>query len=96
MIKAIAPLGTFLMSNMHLIIATYIIVVLITIYFFTKYGKKIGFDYSGPHDPWYNDWSNNTQAYTAFGLLWPIMIPILVLYGGWKLLTMFTGKFIKN
>jgi hypothetical protein len=75
------------------IITIYIIGFLLTLTFFKYFGVKIGFDYTRNANDidWYDDWDSNEQAFTAFSLFWPIIIPMLLVMGIWK--TIFTfGK----
>jgi hypothetical protein len=60
---------------------------------------KIGFDYTRNandiyHD-WYDDWENNEQAFTTFSIFWPVIIPMLLLMGIWKIVFKF-GKWFLN
>jgi len=82
-----------------LLIIIYIIGFILTILFFNKFGKKIGFDWSNNcrnSDIYYDDWESNTQAYTSFSLAWFIIMPILAIIGFWKILTYLTNKIIKD
>ena len=75
------------------IITIYIIGFLLTLTFFKYFGVKIGFDYDNERDE--DDWRSNTQAFTAFSICWPIIIPMLLILGSWK--TIFTfGKWFLN
>lgn len=73
----------------------YIVGFILMLLFYIKFGKKIGFDYSGPKTySNFDDWNNNTEAYTCFSLFWPITMTILSIAGLWKLLTKITSYFI--
>lgn len=66
---------------MYLIIL-YLLGMILTFGFWAKFGKVIGFDYSGEKTYVnYDDWDSNSQAYTAFSICWPIMVPILLIAG---------------
>jgi hypothetical protein len=81
----------------YLIMIIYPIGFLLTLTFFKYFGVKIGFDYNGfaNSKDWYDDWESNEQAFTAFSIFWPIIIPMLLILGSWK--TIFTfGKWFLN
>lgn len=80
------------------ILGTYFLGFLLTLLFFSTFGKKIGFDYSGPHDDdtYYDDWQSNKEAYTTFSLLWLIMWVVGFFVCIWYLLTNFTSIFVKD
>ena len=81
----------------YLIMIIYPIGFLLTLTFFKYFGVKIGFDYTRNANDidWYDDWESNEQAFTAFSLFWPIIIPMLLILGSWK--TIFTfGKWFLN
>jgi hypothetical protein len=76
------------------IITIYIIGFFLTLTFFKYFGVKIGFDYDNRKMQW-DDWDSNEQAFTAFSIFWPIIIPMLLILGSWK--TIFTfGKWFLN
>ena len=84
-------------SSIILWVILYVSGFAMNIAFFTLFGRMIGFDYSGPKDySNYDDWSDNTQAYTTFSLMWPIMDTILIVWGFWTVLTGITRVFIKS
>ena len=81
----------------YIIMIVYPIGFLLTLTFFKYCGVKIGFDYTRNANDidWYDDWDSNEQAFTAFSLFWPIIIPMLLVMGIWK--TIFTfGKWYIN
>ena len=81
----------------YMIMIIYPIGFLLTLTFFKYFGVKIGFDYTRNANDidWYDDWNSNEQAFTAFSLFWPIIIPMLLVMGIWK--TIFTfGKWYIN
>ena len=81
----------------YIIMIVYPIGFLLTLTFFKYFGVKIGFDYTRNANDidWYDDWDSNEQAFTAFSLFWPIIIPMLLVMGIWK--TIFTfGKWYIN
>ena len=59
---------------------------------------KIGFDYDkyANEGGWYDDWQSNAQAFTAFSLFWPIIIPMLLIMGSFKMIFKFGEWFIKK
>ena len=79
------------------ILTIYIIGFFITLTFFKYFGVKIGFDYTRNANDidWYDDWDSNEQAFTAFSLFWPIIIPMLLILGSFKLIFNF-GKWYLN
>ena len=84
----------------YLIMIIYPIGFLLTLTFFKYVGVKIGFDYTRNtndiyHD-WYDDWENNEQAFTAFSIFWPVMIPMLLVMGIFKMIFKFGKWYIKK
>ena len=80
-----------------MMVTIYIIGFFITLTFFKYFGVKIGFDYTRNANDidWYDDWESNEQAFTAFSIFWPIIIPMLLILGSCK--TIFTfGKWFLN
>jgi hypothetical protein len=73
----------------------YIIGFMITLTFLRLFGKKIGIDYDPPHEPDYDDWQNNAQAYLFFSLTWVITAPMFIIVVILKLLYRFTQWFLK-
>lgn len=73
----------------------YIIGFILTLTFLKLFGKKMGFDYDPPHEPDYDDWQNNAQAYLVFSLTWIITAPVLLVAGVIKLLCKFSEWFLK-
>ena len=76
------------------ILTIYIIGFLLTLTFFKYFGLKIGFDYDSERDE--DDWRSNTQAFTAFSLLWVIIIPMLLILGSFKMIFKFGKWYLKN
>jgi hypothetical protein len=75
-------------------ILIYIIGFFLTLTFFKYFGVKIGFDYDNRKMQW-DDWENNEQAFTAFSIFWPIIIPMLLILGSWKIVFKFGKWFLK-
>lgn len=75
-------------------IIIYIIGFLLTLTFFKLFGVKIGFDYT--NNTSYDDWHSNEQAFTAFSLFWPIIIPMLLIIGSFKMVFKFGEWYIKK
>jgi hypothetical protein len=82
----------------YLIMIIYPIGFLLTLTFFKYFGVKIGFDYNGfaNSSDWYDDWESNEQAFTAFSIFWPVMIPMLLVLGIWKIVFKFGKWYIKK
>ena len=76
-----------------MIVTIYLIGFFITLTFFKYFGTKIGFDYDNERDE--DDWRSNVQAFTAFSLCWPVIIPMLLILGSFKLIFNF-GKWYIN
>jgi hypothetical protein len=76
------------------IITIYIIGFFLTLTFFKYVGVKIGFDYDNRKMEW-DDWESNEQAFTAFSIFWPVIIPMLLVIGIWKIVFKF-GKWFLN
>jgi hypothetical protein len=73
----------------------YIIGFILTLTFLKLYGKKIGIDYDPPHEPDYDDWENNAQAYLAFSITWIVTVPMFTVVVIVKLLYKFSQWFLK-
>lgn len=76
-------------------ILIYITGFILTLTFLKLYAKKMGFDYDPPHFNEHDDWQSNAQAYTAFSLIWFIIMPMLIVVGIIQLLYKFTQWFLK-
>ena len=61
------------------ILTIYIIGFLLTLTFFKYFGVKLGFDYTN-NTAW-DDWNSNESAYTGFGLMWFVVLPMLLVMG---------------
>jgi hypothetical protein len=68
---------------------------LLTLTFYKYFGKKIGFDYDPPHEDCYDDWDSNSSAYLAFSIGWPIIVPLLLIAGFFKLMHRLTEWYLK-
>ena len=81
----------------YLIMLIYPIGFLITITFFKFFGKRIGFDYDRNENEMHgwDDWDSNEQAFTAFAIFWPAIVPMLLVIGSFKLIFKFGEWFIK-
>jgi hypothetical protein len=79
------------------IITIYIIGFFLTLTFFKYFGVKIGFDYDkyASEGGWYDDWESNEQAFTAFSLFWPVIIPMMLIIGIFKMIFKFGKWYIK-
>jgi hypothetical protein len=80
------------------IITIYIIGFLLTLTFFKYFGMKIGFDYDkyASEGGWYDDWESNEQAFTAFSLFWPVIIPMILIIGIFKMIFKFGKWYLKK
>ena len=80
------------------IVTIYLIGFLLTLTFFKYFGVKIGFDYTRNANDidWYDDWESNEQAFTAFGLLWFAVVPMLLVVGSFKLVFSFCKWYINK
>jgi hypothetical protein len=76
-------------------ILIYIIGFILTLTFLKLFGKKIGIDYDPPHEPDYDDWENNAQAYLSFSITWIITAPMFTVVVIVKLLYKFSQWFLK-
>jgi hypothetical protein len=81
-----------------MIVTIYIIGFFITLTFFKYFGVKIGFDYTRNANDidWYDDWSSNEQAFTAFSIFWPVIIPMLLVVGSFKLVFSFCKWYLNK
>ena len=79
-------------------IIIYIIGFILSIFFLKKFGKQMGYDYSGPHDDkyMYDDYKTNGSAYTSFSFIWPIFYFINIIFGIWMVLRWLVDKVIKD
>jgi len=57
----------------------YIIGFILTLTFLKLFGKKMDIDYDPPHEPDYDDWQNNAQAYLGFSLGWFVTAPMFTI-----------------
>jgi len=80
------------------IITIYIIGFLLTLTFFKYFGVKIGFNYDKKENELHgwDDWESNEQAFTAFSIFWPVMIPMLLVMGIFKMIFKFGKWYIKK
>ena len=78
----------------YLIMIIYPIGFLLTLTFFKYFGVKIGFDYDNRKMQW-DDWDSNEQAFTTFSIFWPVIIPMLLVAGIFKMIFKF-GKWFLN
>jgi ABC-type dipeptide/oligopeptide/nickel transport system permease subunit len=76
-------------------ILIYIIGFILTLTFLKLFGKKMEIDYDPPHEPDYDDWENNAQAYLAFSITWIATVPMFTVVVIVKLLYKFSQWFLK-
>ena len=77
-------------------IIAYIIGYIVSLTILIKWGKRMGIDYSGPHDGWYDDWTDNKSAYTGISFASWLFVVMILLVGIWKGLKFITGKFVND
>lgn len=84
------------MESILIFLGIYIIGFIITLFFFTKYGERVGC--GGYDDPKtyasMDDYSSNASAWLSFSITWPVMWIMGILGGIYKLLKMFTQYLI--
>ena len=73
----------------------YIIGFILTLTFLKLFGKKMGIDYDPPHEPDYDDYKNNAEAYLFFSLSWFVTAPIFLVVVIAQLLYKFAQWFLK-
>jgi ABC-type dipeptide/oligopeptide/nickel transport system permease subunit len=73
----------------------YIFGFILTLTFLKLFGKKIGIDYDPPHEPDYDDYKNNAEAYLFFSLSWVVTVPIFTVVVIVQLLYKFSQWFLK-
>ena len=76
-------------------IIIYIIEFILTLTFLKLFGKKMEIDYDPPHEPDYDDWQNNAQAYLGFSLAWVVTAPMFIVVVIFQLLYKFAQWFLK-
>ena len=76
-------------------ILIYIVGFILTLTFLKLFGKKMEIDYDPPHEPDYDDWENNAQAYLSFSITWIITAPMFTVVVIVKLLYKFSQWFLK-
>jgi hypothetical protein len=73
----------------------YIIGFILTLTFLKVFGKKMEIDYDPPHEPDYDDYKNNAEAYLFFSLSWFVTAPIFLVVLIVQSLYKFTQCFLK-
>ena len=76
-------------------ILIYIVGFILTLTFLKLFGKKMDIDYDPPHEPDYDDWQNNAQAYLGFSLSWFVTAPMFIVVVIVQLLYKFSQWFLK-
>jgi hypothetical protein len=76
----------------------YLIGFLLTLTFFKHFGTKIGFNYDRDENELHgwDDWDSNAQAFTSFSLMWPVIVPMLLILGIFKMIFKFGKWFLKK
>lgn len=81
----------------YLIMIIYPIGFLLTLTFFKFFGVKIGFDYDNEKTyAEYDDWDSNAHAFTTFSLMWPVIVPMLLIIGIFKIVFKFSKWYINE
>ena len=73
----------------------YVVGFILTLTFLKLFGKKMDIDYDPPHEPDYDDWQNNAQAYLGFSLSWFVTAPMFLIVITIQLLYKFSQWFLK-
>jgi hypothetical protein len=76
-------------------IIIYIFGFILTLTFLKLFGKKMDIDYDPPHEPDYDDYKNNAEAYLFFSLSWVVTVPIFTVVVIVQLLYKFSQWFLK-
>ena len=76
-------------------ILIYVVGFILTLTFLKLFGKKLDIDYDPPHEPDYDDWQNNAQAYLGFSLSWFVTAPMFLIVITIQLLYKFAQWFLK-
>jgi hypothetical protein len=76
-------------------ILIYVVGFILTLTFLKLFGKKLDIDYDPPHEPDYDDWQNNAQAYLGFSLSWFVTAPMFLIVITIQLLYKFSQWFLK-
>lgn len=85
-----------MMTPLIIFFVVYVIGYVVSLIVLIKWGKKMGFDYSGPHDGWYDDYGSNKEAYTAISFASWVFLVVMGIVFAYKGLMKITGKFIKD
>ena len=73
----------------------YIVGFILTLTFLKLFGKRMEIDYDPPHEPYYDDYKNNAEAYLFFSLSWFVTAPIFLVVIIVQLLYKFAQWFLK-
>ena len=73
----------------------YIVGFILTLTFLKLFGKRMEIDYDPPHEPDYDDYKNNAEAYLFFSLSWFVTAPIFLVVVIVQLLYKFAQWFLK-
>jgi hypothetical protein len=73
----------------------YIVGFILTLTFLKLFGKKMEIDYDPPHEPGYDDYKNNAEAYLFFSITWIVTAPIFIVVVLFMSLYKFTQWFLK-
>jgi ABC-type dipeptide/oligopeptide/nickel transport system permease subunit len=76
-------------------ILIYIVGFILTLTFLKLFGKKMEIDYDPPHEPDYDDYKNNAEAYLFFSLTWIATVPMFTVVVIVQLLYKFSQWFLK-
>ena len=73
----------------------YVIGFILTLTFLKLFGKRMDIDYDPPHEPDYDDYKNNAEAYLFFSLSCFVTAPIFIVVVIVQLLYKFAQWFLK-
>ena len=73
----------------------YVVGFILTLTFLKLFWKKLEIDYDPPHEPDYDDYKNNAEAYLFFSLSWFVTAPIFLVVVVVQLLYKFAQWFLK-
>ena len=68
---------------------------ILTLTFLKLFGKKMEIDYDPPHEPDYDDYKNNAEAYLFFSLSWFVTAPMFIIVVFFNSLYKFVQWFLK-
>jgi hypothetical protein len=76
-----------------ILVMGYLVGYLLTLTFFTFFGKRMGIDYDTIKS--YDDWPSNNAAYIGWSIAWPLTWVVGLVFGSFKLFYLFSITFMK-